>query len=72
MECLYNQKVCRFVGFAVGWMGIIISVMVIKVFTQSTSLPEEVPLKISIYDNIIVIMAGEFEVQFKYPFDRQN
>lgn len=72
MECFYNQKVCRFVGFAVGWMGIIISVMVIKVFTQSTSLQEEVPLKISIYDNIIVIMAGEFEVQFKYPFDRQN
>lgn len=60
-ECCYNQKVCRFVGFAVGWMGIIISVMVIKVFTQNTSLQEEIPLKISIYDNIIVIIAGEFK-----------
>lgn len=48
----------RLVGLAIGWIGIMISIMVIKVFTQ-TPVHDELPLKISIYDNIIVIMAGK-------------
>lgn len=59
IPCCFNQKMCRFVGLAIGWLGIMVSIMVIKVFTQQSTIQDEIPLKISIYDNIIVIMSGK-------------
>lgn len=57
-SCCVDQRFCRLIGPAIGWMGIVTSIMVMKVFTQKST-EESVSLQVDIYDNIIVVVSGK-------------
>lgn len=53
-----KQRFCRLIGPAIGWMGIVTSIMVMKMFTQKTT-EKSVSLEVDIYNDIIVVVSGE-------------
>lgn len=65
-SCCVDQRFCRLIGPAIGWMGIITSIMVMKVFTQKST-EQSVSLQVDIYDNIIVVVSGKsFGLESRY------
>lgn len=58
-SCCVDQRFCRLIGPAIGWMGIVTSIMVMKVFTQKSSELSALSLQVEIYDNIIVVVSGK-------------
>lgn len=63
LACCLDPRLCRLIGPAIGWMGIISSIMVMKVFTQKST-EQSVLLKVDIYDNLIVVVSGNVSESF--------